>query len=754
MNFRTTILLAILAIGAAVAVVLLQRQEPTRDEIKPVSEKVFASVDSDGVTRIEIARRAAGDRLVLERRGTSWMLTSPVQARADWTQVTELATMLATMTFGSEKDLSDDNRRKFGLEPAEATITFTCGDTTYQCSVGDETAFGDKYTYVTTPGRKAILLAKVGLLTVANAKLTEWRDKKLVTFTAEEVHAVTLTRGGTATRAERSGRGWLLTTPVRARGDAEAVNTLIGAVTGLQASAFEPGEPADLTRYGLAEPRLVVELARTMAPEPKAETKDAAKDAAAKAPAAEAKGPDTLTIKVGGYADLGKTTAYVQVSDSPTVVTVEESKIAAFNAADSGLRDKHAVAFGDGNASYVSIDLDGEAVAVERVVGDKWQILAPLAAPGDAVAVGAMIDRLRNLKVKEFDDNAERTDVRYGFDKPYGTITFRLDSDERDLTVIIGKSPETGQFWALESGTTAAGRIEAADVAALKTSYLDLHTRTVWEVPAGGMISEVSWTRHGETVTVKRSKGPAGDVYSMTAPVAQELDAEKAAKLFSSFMTLSAEKFLAASGSAKEYGLDAPELIITVTAQAEKGGADGATQRMLRVARKDNRHVALLDGGDLIFEISKDLAAQFSKPMSKEVWGAFDTNAVHLLEIKGPGLDLELSRSGDQWSATNVQGFVTDSMRVRWYLGDLSSAEASQVVAYAAKDLAEYGLDQSEWRVRVKGLSVDKVFLISVKGPIEGGRYATIESSGRIVVLDAKDLANLTKDKSYFSTAK
>ena len=43
-----------------------------------------------------------------------------------------------------------------------------------------------------------------------------------------------------------------------------------------------------------------------------------------------------------------------------------------------------------------------------------------------------------------------------------------------------------------------------------------------------------------------------------------------------------------------------------------------------------------------------------------------------------------------------------------------------------------------------------RTFLLSATGPTRGGRYATVEGSGQVVVLDDSTVSKMTKDKSYF----
>ena len=762
MNVRTTLILAILAVAGGAVVLWLQHQgEPTPDQPALATRRVFPDVAVADVTRIEINRAAKGDRIVLEKVDGAWRLAEPVAGRADWHHAGSIATELASLAYGRKIALTATNVAEFGLQPPAADITFTAAGASHRIAVGNEAGLGnDRFTYVRLPDATSACLVKGTLPSLLAAETSEFRDKGLVAWGPSDVAAVALTRGDETIRAERADGHWILARPVRTRGDADALNDLAAAATGLKAIAFVTDTPDDPATYGIDAPRLAVVLEKK--PEPKPADEEAATDDTTrpKPEPADAKTaeepekpekPRAITITFGAHEDLQKTRVYAWVSTSPTIVTVEEDKVRAFEKDLLAFRDKHAVPITTAQVTDLAVDLGGAAVAVEKVEPGRWQIVAPRKAPAQADEVTSLLDRLADLKVRQFADGVDPVSPEYGFDKPYGTVTFRHSGDTRDTSVIIGAGREDGRIWVIESGARTAGRVRSADVTPLKTTWLDLHARNVWTVPDDHQVAEVAWTRRGETVRVVRRTRDGKPAFAMTSPVEEDLDADKAAKLFDAFRTVDAGTTLAPAAQAPDYALDTPAIRVTVVTRPAAGGDE--TARVLHVAEKNGSHVAMAQGGSLIFRLDDKLVEQLETPLSTDAWGAFEKDRAHRLEIAGPDITLGLNRSGDQWAPENPDDLAVDSMRVRWYVGDLADATASRVVAYAATDLTRYKLDTPEWRIRVKGLAVDKVFLIAADGPA-GGRYATIEGSGRVVVLDNSQGSRLTKDMSSFRAAK
>ena len=124
MNFRTTLILAVLAVAAAVVIVILQRGgEPKGDsEVTLATGRVFPDLSDSDLTRIDIERRDTADKVVLEKADGAWRLLEPVEAGADWHQAGGIATQLANLANGRAVVLSMTNVQGFGLAPPATVV--------------------------------------------------------------------------------------------------------------------------------------------------------------------------------------------------------------------------------------------------------------------------------------------------------------------------------------------------------------------------------------------------------------------------------------------------------------------------------------------------------------------------------------------------------------------------------------------------------------------------------------------------------
>jgi len=784
MNFRTTIILAILALVAAGGIVSIKywpRDDGPTDGQGLLEQRVFKEFRVGDITRIALGRQGKLGKVVLEKVDYKWRLVEPVTGPGNRIQADLLARLLAEMSYERALKLDPEKLKSLGLEPPVATVQLTTrikeekeetegddadsgdnGDSekvaeptyrteTRDLQIGKQAGLGtDRYTYVRVTGKEEVYLVGGQLHKVVTAKLLEFRDKNLFDFGPGRITGVTVVSKHGEVAAERTDSGWTITTPVRARGDTEEIDGLVGTATGLDADSFVTDTAEDPARYGLQEPRLTITLREKVA-KPVAKKESTEKDDRLR--------PVLIvrTLIVGSNADVSGTIVYAQLKGSPTVITLKDGKVRELEKDLFALREKRAIPLEGYKVDHLAIDLDGSAVALEKS-GGLWQIQVPekVAAEGDEVS--DLIDRMGEVKIKKFVDGADPKDAKLGFDKPYGTITFRHRGDVKDTSILIGKSTAADEMWVLDVGTKVAGRVDPAEVTPLKRTWLDLLKREIWKVGEDQWTSKLSWTREGETVTIVNEGGQEKGKWKMTSPPARALDGEKAAKLVERFDKLEARKFLGraedAEGAKKaaDFGLDKPQLRLEVTFSSA-GEDKKETVRTLLVSETGGKWRAMTEGGGLIFEIGKELIEELDKPLTAKAWSQFDKDRVNRLEVRGPSLELNFNRSGDQWSVDNVEGFSVNSMRVRWVLGDLAKLEAKTIVRYATEDLAPYGLDEPAWRLHVKGLTVEETFLISASGP-GSDRYATIEGSGEVVTLSDKEVSRVTKGKSYYQATR
>jgi len=771
MNFRTTLILAVLAVVAAGTVLLIRYKMPADEQggrrETLASMRAFAGVSASDVTRIEVDRQGKLGRIVLEQSDHNWRLVEPVAAKARYTQASLLARLLAELTYDRTAKVGSPALDSARLDPPEATIRFTTKVApknaaegaeptvaTYELAVGRQTGLGtDRYTFVRVKGSDVVYLAKGELHEVATADLEEFRDKNLFDFGPGRIGRLALSHNGTTFAAERADADtWTLVEPIRARGDAEAIDALLSTATSLVADDFVEIGADDGSRYGFDKPRLTLVMQEKAAAknESSAVGGDSGQAKADEPVADPAKAPAPVvhTLIIGGQADLQGTKAYARVEGQPSGFVIQEKSVRALRKEVFDLRDRRAVPMESQKVDHLALDLDGTAVALDRADA-AWTIVTPEKAPAEGQSVQSLLDKIAAMKVTAFADKADPASAELGLDKPYGTITFRHRGDVKDTSIVIGREVAGGAMWVFDPSTSVAGKVDGADVLRLKTTWLDLHQLSVWTIGPELVVRSASWTRNGETVELTNSGTNEKPQWRLVQPIEAAPIVEKVHELMGHLRNVEASRNLAAVDKAADFGLDDPAIRVAVKAEA----AGGQTREFtLLIAERDSKHVGMVADGKLIFEVDPALVNGLTVPLDDAAWADFNKDQVTRLEIRGPNVELNLNRLGDEWTADKADGLNVNSMRVRWLLSDLAEIQPTAIVRYKTDNLLPYHLDQPEWRIRVKGLTFDRTFLVGGNGP--GGRYATVEGSGRVVILDLKDVEKLAKDRSYYEAAR
>ncbi|NIA22255.1 MAG: DUF4340 domain-containing protein, partial [Anaerolineaceae bacterium] len=476
--------------------------------------------------------RAAG-KFALERADYKWRLVEPVDGPGNRIQADLLARLLAEMSYERTLKLDPEQLKRVGLDPAVATVRFTTrvkeekkdkdkdkdkddegdGEPTYRTEthdleIGKQAGLGtDRYTYVRLKGKgkgkgkgeDRAYLVDGQLHEVVTADLHEFRDKNLFDFGPGRITGVTVVSKHGEVAAERTDSAWTITVPVRARGDREGIDGLVGTATGLNVDSFVTDALEDPARYGLQEPRLTISLHEKVA-KPVAKKESAEKDDQQEG---DQKKPQPIvhTLIVGSNADVSGTKVYARLKGSPTVVTLKDNKVRELEKDLFALREKRAIPLEGYKVEHLAIDLDGSAVVLDKS-GGTWQIQVPEKVAAEDGEVSDLIDRMGELKINKFVDGADPKDAKLGFDKPYGTITFRHRGDVKDTSVLVGRNAKADQMWVLDVGTKVAGRVDPADVTPLKRTWLDLLKREIWKAGDNQRTSKLTWTRDGETVTI------------------------------------------------------------------------------------------------------------------------------------------------------------------------------------------------------------------------------------------------------------
>ncbi|HEX4055215.1 MAG TPA: DUF4340 domain-containing protein [Tepidisphaeraceae bacterium] len=322
MNFKTTIVLlvALLVVGGIFwAGQISEKKAP--EQTTAGQAKKLLDLRSDQVKGLTITD-ADGNHTTLEKNGTGWRMTEPVNAVAvDWQTQDLVRTLCDLESQGKPEGTVSDS----GLDKPKYSVAISTDDgKTVRLDIGNKNFAGDVMYARVDDGD--VNLIDAGVAKTLKTAADDLRDKHLLTANSMEVQQVRIVTPSQRLVLNREGSKWQIAEPVKMPGDSEAISSLISTITGIEASSFVTNDSDELAFARFDHPTVQVWLS-TESPNTRPTTD----------PSALPAGGQTLTI--GTPDSLAKDHYFVRTSDG-LVAKIASSVLDDLKKTPLDLRDK------------------------------------------------------------------------------------------------------------------------------------------------------------------------------------------------------------------------------------------------------------------------------------------------------------------------------------------------------------------------------------------------------------------------------
>ncbi len=782
MRYTTTLALAVVVLVAAVLIYL--HMDDLTGGKKPAEKPAgnMALVEDLAVDDLAAARLEAPGpdgamkaKMALAKKDGKWRLSEPMDAATDDYEVGRL--LQAAVEGKYRQSLKpgaagQPDLKALGLDPPAYRLTLTAKAKddkparTVTVDVGRKAAFGEGLYARLSGAEKVVVLERADLLERAGERLDKYRSRDLVTLVRDDVVRIEI-QGEKGTcridRAEDNKDRWVLAQPAAARADTEVVSAALGAALGLTATDFVDDAAADLGRYGLDKPRLVVTLYKPGKPPEKPKDEKAKDQKAddekkeAEKPAVKPEPQPAVVLRFGAWADLKKESVYLALGDSKAVVSVPNEAYGHLNKAPADLRDKRVLAIEKDRVTQVALRVPAKLaekeadVAYDLVKADgQWKVKVEgrPEAKADAERVDALLKELADLKVIYFAEG-ENADVAKGF-AARGSVRIQMAKDSAATGFEIGGP--SGDVPALVKNIREdwVGRINNKDLKQLRQDWLDLLDKQVFSLDARKATRLAIRTADRTAVFEK-----TGETWALTAPVKEEARPGFAADRLDDLKDLKATKFVAATKDFKKYNLDPGEVEVAATLAPEKAG-EKPVEKTLRLAHHEKSAILGRAGdGDIVFEVPlalfKDLAGE---PLPKGLTSVAAADVTGFDIVAGDAR-VALVKVDKKWFRADAAGRPdeeVDTAKADDVVRSAAGLDAVRWAAYDAKDPAAFGLDKPAVRITMTTPKGKTTLLVSEKAvsaetaalfdedPL---RYAMTDGGKRIAILSGEPLRKL-----------
>ena len=219
-----------------------------------VKEKPFGTLQADDVEEVQV-KSADGETTRVQKSDGKWQVVEPVKADADTSELTTIASSIATLEINRVVDENASDLKQYGLEPARVEVAFRSkGQKDLKhLQIGEKTPTGSDL-YARFPDQKRVFLVSSFLDATFNKSTFALRDRRILLFDRNMVDGLELTSGATKTTLTKSGSDWRLASPISVRADFAAVEGALERLSSTQMQGIVDPEGKDLAKYGLAKP--------------------------------------------------------------------------------------------------------------------------------------------------------------------------------------------------------------------------------------------------------------------------------------------------------------------------------------------------------------------------------------------------------------------------------------------------------------------------------------------------------------------
>ncbi|MEE2792599.1 MAG: DUF4340 domain-containing protein [Acidobacteriota bacterium] len=356
-------------------------------------------------------------------------------------------------------------------------------------------------------------------------------------FASDDIVSISVTsETGDHTVIEKNDGRWQLVEPFTGNVDVTKVVSLSSSLANLemQRVVTEPDDAADLALFGLATPRIVVEVTTTSASD--------------------------LQLLIGERTPTGSD-LYATVADSNRVFLISGFLDTTFNQTTFDLRDKTILDITRDQVDSLEVTSPDHTIRL-RKAENQWSLVSPIAARADLGVTDGIVGRLSTGQMVSVE--AENTDnlEPYGLDQPQLIITVGLGSSA--ATLLIGDTAPSGSAYARDAARGLVFTVDGSLVTELEQEADEYRRRELFAFrPFNATALEFGYL--GERWAFERIEAATegeSDTWRRTSPETGEVETTAMDDLLVKLSNLRAESFVSSRDGT---GLDSPVATVEVT---------------------------------------------------------------------------------------------------------------------------------------------------------------------------------------------
>ena len=610
MNWRNTLILALIALAGFAYFRFFEMKRPSTEEAKRQAQNVV-NFDRNKIDGIVIQN---GDQKIeIRRRENKWRLETPIKDQADGAVVENLLSDLESWQKEGTipaKDIDTDKSKlaEYGLSNPKLKLKLLGREKPPEILFGKDAALEGRM-YVRFQNSKETYLATQSVRKDIDKKPEEFRDKKLTDVATAQVRRITLKTPAGEMELEKRGEHWDILKPLRARADDGKVGDLISQITSARIQQFVADDRGDLRPYGLAEPRGSI----TLYDQEQKKDQKVELGESIKVFGREDKGQ---TLQVGSVPEKEKDQVYVRFAPRGSVYTLPKKVEEIVNTKPADLRDNHLVRIDTNILDRITIDTPGKAKTVLGRKDGNWTIASRNNAPADSGAIRRLIDTLQNERVTRFVEDVASNLPKYGLDKPTIQLTFSSFASENTAESKAGEQPFAALAFGKAEGDNVYARLaDEPFVVAVRRGLVDQISPDPLQWQDLSIFKFKPEQIHRLSVTAENELSLERDQRNQWHWLkgSGQINEANLQSLLNTLSALHAVRWL--GGTTPQHGFNKPQLVFAFTTSPDNKASHKLT---IGAQNSDGTWCARVDGREGTFEISNLNLNSLKLPLTSE----------------------------------------------------------------------------------------------------------------------------------------
>ena len=737
MKFRTTIILAVVAIIGAAYVFLYEKKQVTVKEKYVQQKKIFFGLNADSIFKIKVKKN--NKEFIFEKKSNIssksnglWIMEKPITTRADQAVInaflSELEFLERVRHF--QEDDKDAAKEDYGLDNptfeinlwTSETLSHMVRDNTdkalqsgdikeYSFIIGDRVSTG-KHVYAQLQGSDEVLVLNDEIAMKLDFNENGFRDKWVLDIDVDAVSKIEIQRDERDTIfCAKDKELWRMEQPIYDRCDNKKIVEIINSLKDIKIEEedFLTETDGSLVKYGLDNPKIRVII-------------------------------DQEGYKQGiAFGHLIDNKVYAKRDNEKSVFMIKDLIVSELAIDPNILRSRKLVRFetlaGTFGVERIEIKTPETKISIKKTKEYDWQITEPVNVLADMDVVKELIEEVKDLRILDFVMNKGDYE-KYGLKEPLFTLSIYKEMVDKPISILFGTLTKHGDQCYVKRldedpvfSITSKGIYEK-----LLEGLFAFQDKLVLEFNKE-LVNGIEIDKNDTTFLVEKSNKRKKSNWLLKKPIKGFPDDDLIDQMVQGISFLKAEKYVANMPvDLNEYGLDTPKIKVAILYQKpekeinnnqndsnasdiSKTDGDNDNEQNKNVAKSSDivahkidtvplstllignkvslenpNYFAMIDGSNTVFELNENVVNYFNSEIVSKSIQKFNAARAKRLVLSHSDKELVFERPEGIWKQTEPESGDVSSRHIEFLLWILSDLQAEQIVEYNLNNVISYGL--------------------------------------------------------------